>query len=154
MLDLPRADRQSAFRFAGESPALLSERIPVDEQVNRDADARNSNCKTNNDDDGLELAGLFSNPRGLLFLGIQEAGEFIFERGGDGFLVFKLEREPFAFGGFPFLRQVRQDFRIRGLKSPSRPKRRSFLRPNPKAAVIGGKRLEALPKQLPRGVGD
>ena len=125
----------------------------MEEQVNRDADARNSDGESNDDDDGFERAGFFGDTRGLLFLGIHEAGEFIFQRGGDGFLVLKLEREPSAFGRFPFFRQAHQERRVRGLKTPAGPKQRRFLRPNPEDAVIGGQRLEAPPKQLPRGVG-
>ncbi len=104
--------------------------------------------------DVFEHAGLFSDPRSLFFLDVHETDEFGFQSGSNSFLVFQFEREPFALGRFPFFRQARQNLRAGRLKSPAGPKQRSFLRPNPKDAVIGGQCLEPLPEQLPRGVGN
>ena len=78
----------------------------MDQQIDRKPDAQDSNCKTNNSDDGLKGPRFPGNPRGLLFLGIHETGKFVLQGGGDCFFVFKFVREPLTLGRFPFLRQA------------------------------------------------
>jgi len=68
---------------------------------------------------------------GALFFRFPECLKLFIER-GDGFLVFKLKGEPFPFGRFPFRGQALKLFDRGGLKAPTNPKRRIFLRPQRK----------------------
>jgi hypothetical protein len=54
---------------------------------------------------------------------------------------------------FPFRGQALKEFDRGGLKAPTNPKRRIFLRPQPKDAVMSANGLDAFPEQLPRGIG-
>ena len=126
----------------------------MDEQINRRAEADDADGETDDGDNGVQHAGLLGNARRLFFLVVHEAAEFIFQRIVDGVFVFQFQREPAAFETFPFFRQAREDFRVRRLKTPARPERRSLLRPDAEDAVVGGERQDAFPKQLSRGVGD
>ena len=126
----------------------------MDKKINRKADAKNSNGKADDGDDGVDGPGFCRNAVGVFFFGCQERREFLFERGVYGVLVFELKREPAAGEfSFPFFRQTGDGFGVRRLKAKTFPERRAFLRPEPEDAVIGGERLDAFPKQLPRGVG-
>jgi len=64
-----------------------------------------------------------------------------------------LQSKPLALELIPLFRQTGRFPRNRRLKTQSIPKWRSLLRPKPENTVIGGERLNAVPKHLPRTVG-
>ena len=132
---------------------MLSERVAVDEQINRKADAQDADGKTSDDDDGVDGADLFRDAVNFMFLRGPETGEMFFNGGVDDVLVFELEGEPAAVKFiFPLFRQARQNLGGRRLKIETFPKGRAFLRPDTEDTVIGGEGLDAFPEEVPGGI--
>jgi len=84
------------------------------------------------------------------FFRFPEGLKLFIER-GDGFLVFKLKVSHFPSERFHSSGR-RSRSRPWRVENPNEPKRRIFLRPQPKDAVMGGNGLDAFPETIPRGI--